>query len=635
MTAAQAPVLDQVQPRAMHRKRWFSEVSVRPRPQWVQLPSVILHPDTHSQVFQWEMSGDKRALRILCNDLCEGLAQLAAESPRVRTEYPGHIVVEPYELLFHNKARIKEDGAKKLGNGNCQTHLRFLVDYLEEKEKPRAWGRIDAIEQGRCKTITFDSVPLLYSRGDTVLQNKDGVWRAYVIEKHESKMSAGMESMLIHAQYLDFDKTGNSLVPHATVFELPKFESEQLITRLELIPRQFLDQRPELIDSIKDRGAEYYKYGREVRYCEYQGSEWPRPLQKAPLRVIVDYVTPSSRTQALGLSDARDPGAFCTICAAKTLGLASYPEDIDHGPFMCEPELKDIGQHQFGPEMDQSEDPFLFCPPSLWAFSLYYRTWSLVSPYDLKEVEKRDEPFDNELLMDSGLKKHFRSIAEEYMNILKPGGSSQNLVQKGGGFNVLLCGNTGVGKTFTAECLSEKYGLPLYTMTCGDLGDDPESFDLKLHEMFLRGINWGAIVLLDAVDDYVYSRNRMARRRNYLAPILLRHLETSESLNIITITDALQADEAFLGRLHLSLHLEDFTFNCQKRLWRQAFKSISSETNHELEDFVDNELEKFENGLFREMNARQITNAELGDAIEKVGPANSPGDDFPAACTQG
>lgn len=241
--------------------------------------SSVIDPETNSEVFQWKTGGDKRALRILCSDLCEGLAQLAAETPRFWTEFPGHVVVEPYELIFHNKTRIEEK-APQLGTGNCQRHLSFLVEYLEEEEKPRAWGRIEAIEARRCKTITFDTVLLLYRRGDTALQNVDGTWRAYVIERHEYKTSTNDEAILIHAWFLDFDKTGNSLVPLATVFELPKFDSEQLITSLELIPQRFLDRVSDLMTNIRERGVAYYKYGSDVHYRLYHGSEWPRPSQK-------------------------------------------------------------------------------------------------------------------------------------------------------------------------------------------------------------------------------------------------------------------------------------------------------------------------------------------------------------------
>lgn len=108
-------------------------------------------------------------------------------------------------------------------------------------------------------------------------------------------------------------------------------------------------------------------------------------------------------------------------------------------------------QHLHGFEADQFEPPYFFCPPGLWAFSLYDKTWRSVSPLDLSEVEKQEELFDNGLYMESTLKKHFMAITREYMeNMLKRETSSEPWTQKIGGLNVLLCGSSGVGKTYTA-----------------------------------------------------------------------------------------------------------------------------------------------------------------------------------------
>lgn len=134
-----------------------------------------------------------------------------------------------------------------------------------------------------------------------------------------------------------------------------------------------------------------------------------------------------------------------------------------HDPFKCALEGTEGAQHRQNGKEDRYEDTSLFCPPSLWAFSLHFKTWRRVSPLDLTGVPKRDKPFDDELYMDSSRKIHFKSIALEYQDILKQSKSSEVTTQKGGSLNVLLCGNTGVGKTFTAGkslpnliCLSQK-----------------------------------------------------------------------------------------------------------------------------------------------------------------------------------
>ncbi|KAK7985313.1 P-loop containing nucleoside triphosphate hydrolase protein [Apiospora saccharicola] len=566
----------------MRNNRQLSLASSKPNIQWNTLPSVIHHPETNAEVFGWEMRGEKRAMRILCSDLCKGLSRLAAETPGDWTESSEHVVVEPYELIFHNMTRIKENKMAKLGAGNWHKHLHFLLKSLE-KESPDAWGRFNAIEAGRRKTVTFDTLPLLYRPGTVAFQRDHGEWRAYVIERRGQKMSSNTEVMLIHARYLDFDQTGSTLVPHETVFELAKFDSEQPITDLELIPRQLFSQaqKQEMMDGIRVRGDEYRNYGDKVWHCEYRGEEWPRPSQRY--------------AQSLGIINAKEHGASYSIKVDEPLGLASSPGYIEH-------------QHDL--RTVQPEPPSLFCPSRLWAFSLHHKTWRLVSPYDLSEVKKRDEPFDDDLCMDKRKKDYFKSIALEYVDALNQGKTLKATAQKGRGLSVLLCGNTGVGKTFTAECLSEKYGLPLYTMTCGDLGDEPSSFDLRLHETFLRGISWGAIVLLDEVDEYVYSRNRYNNKRCYLTPILLRHLETSESLTIITMTQTEEAEGSFIGRSEWPMHLPDFSFEDQQKVWHKTIDSIPLQLRNkqQLKRFVDHELQKDGYRAFQQLNARQIKN---------------------------
>lgn len=164
-------------------------------------------------------------------------------------------------------------------------------------------------------------------------------------------------------------------------------------------------------------------------------------------------------------------------------------------------------------------------------------------------------------------------------------------------------------------------------MTCGDLGDEPESFDLRLRETFLRGINWGAIILLDEVGEYVYNRDRFTTKRNILTPILLRHLETSESLTVVTMTDTEYIDEAFMGHIHWRLHLPGFSFQDQQEFWLEAFSSIPMEliNKRELHKFIDTELADFEGGKFVKMNARQITNVvRFATAIARGGELDSP-----------
>jgi AAA+ superfamily predicted ATPase len=58
------------------------------------------------------------------------------------------------------------------------------------------------------------------------------------------------------------------------------------------------------------------------------------------------------------------------------------------------------------------------------------------------------------------------------------GDRNTDIIQgKGNGLIILLHGGPGTGKTFTAESVAELAEKPLYPVTCGDIGTEPEQVD--------------------------------------------------------------------------------------------------------------------------------------------------------------
>jgi hypothetical protein len=54
-----------------------------------------------------------------------------------------------------------------------------------------------------------------------------------------------------------------------------------------------------------------------------------------------------------------------------------------------------------------------------------------------------------------------------------------------------------VGKTLTAEAISEKLHRPLYPISVGELGIIPEELEGSLKSLLDQARNWDAIVLID------------------------------------------------------------------------------------------------------------------------------------------
>lgn len=57
---------------------------------------------------------------------------------------------------------------------------------------------------------------------------------------------------------------------------------------------------------------------------------------------------------------------------------------------------------------------------------------------------------------------------------------------------ILLHGPPGTGKTLTAESVAEFSKRPLYRLTSGDIGTDPEMVEKSLEHIFYLGSIWKA-----------------------------------------------------------------------------------------------------------------------------------------------
>lgn len=93
---------------------------------------------------------------------------------------------------------------------------------------------------------------------------------------------------------------------------------------------------------------------------------------------------------------------------------------------------------------------------------------------------------------------------------------------------------TGTGKTLTAECVAEYQKRPLYAISCGDLGTDPERLEVKLKEVFNYAVAWKAILLLDEADIFLQERSIDDVNRNALVSIFLRELEYYDGILFVS-----------------------------------------------------------------------------------------------------
>jgi SpoVK/Ycf46/Vps4 family AAA+-type ATPase len=141
---------------------------------------------------------------------------------------------------------------------------------------------------------------------------------------------------------------------------------------------------------------------------------------------------------------------------------------------------------------------------------------------------------------------------------------------------------------------------PLFMMSAGDLGIDPDEVETKLTNILEMISKWNAVLLLDECDVFLEARSTHDLERNKLVSIFLRVLEYYEGMLFLTTNRIDNIDAAFQSRIHISMAYPDLTSDSRKSIWQNFLKSLGG-----LEQWKDQDLEEMASV---ELNGRQIKN---------------------------
>jgi SpoVK/Ycf46/Vps4 family AAA+-type ATPase len=205
------------------------------------------------------------------------------------------------------------------------------------------------------------------------------------------------------------------------------------------------------------------------------------------------------------------------------------------------------------------------------------------------------------------LKGHKKELIKALVTVHTTGQPSKmDIVDgKGRGLILLLHGGPGTGKTLTAESLAEFVKRPLYRVTCGDIGTDPESVEKYLESVLYIGALWNCVVLLDEADVFLEERVPTDLQRNALVSVFLRTLEYFEGILVLTSNRIGTFDEAFKSRVQLALHYPPLDEDSRWQVWSVLLKNLL-----EPDDKSSYEKMKEKIGFLarQKLNGRQIRN---------------------------
>lgn len=239
-----------------------------------------------------------------------------------------------------------------------------------------------------------------------------------------------------------------------------------------------------------------------------------------------------------------------------------------------------------------SDDELFMCMPTLIGFSMTSKMWGEFAVSDLEEIQWRDDAFDL-LVLDEDLKDQIKALVQHH------GDGFEDIISgKGGGVIFLLHGVPGVGKTLTAETVAELLHRPLYSVSVGELGTNPENLEESLRQILDVASGWDAVLLLDEADIFLEARDEHDILRNAMVGVFLRLLEYHQGVMFLTTNRVRNIDRAFYSRISIGIKFDGADDEKRKKIWRNLAGAAKF-------DLTEEELDKLAQ---IDVNGRQIKN---------------------------
>ncbi|KAF2833898.1 P-loop containing nucleoside triphosphate hydrolase protein [Ophiobolus disseminans] len=264
----------------------------------------------------------------------------------------------------------------------------------------------------------------------------------------------------------------------------------------------------------------------------------------------------------------------------------------------------ELPEHEMRAEVYPAEPFILLLPATVRGYGFHNKKWSRLLVKHIRDVSWNKDIFEKRLVLSEDKKELIHALITVHAG-KQTAIRTEFMAGKGEGLIILLHGGPGTGKTLTAESVAELAQRPLYRVTCGDIGTEPQSVEEYLKSVLWIGSTWGCVVLLDEADVFLEERTKMYMQRNALVSVFLRVLEYYDGILILTTNRIGTFDEAFKSRIQLALHYPPLNEKDRKGVWRNFFRSLSQAG--EVAEF-ENIEEKLPELSEIKLNGRQIRN---------------------------
>ncbi|KAF0536900.1 P-loop containing nucleoside triphosphate hydrolase protein [Gigaspora margarita] len=335
-------------------------------------------------------------------------------------------------------------------------------------------------------------------------------------------------------------------------------------------------------DELVKRGKIFEMFAIGSHYLQYSGKffrqSWYGPTYYRGVgRIMID-------AQTFGLMNPN-----------YDMGLANYnPTNYNNFNNFNNTYPKQSNKSDNSPKRKLKEEELYMCSSIFFGFSFMTKKWGQFYVDQVDEIKFDDDAFDN-LIMDTNKKDIIISLVNSELS-----GGIDLISGKGGGCIFLLHGPPGVGKTLTAEAISEYLHRPLYAVSVGELGVTPKELEDKLSEILELARVWNAVILINEVDIFLEQRSKNDVNRNALVGIFLRLLEYHQGILFLTTNRVESFDKAFYSRISIILKYNELDESARNQVWRTFLDRADGK------DKCQVDIDKLKQ---RQLNGREIKTA--------------------------
>ncbi|KAJ6020015.1 hypothetical protein N7522_000090 [Penicillium canescens] len=467
-------------------------------------------------------------------------------------------------ILFHFLLEL-EKYAENMNNSEGESprqHLRLLIDHLKQAYSAISQRLESMLQYGH---ITYDLLWALFKPGCHVYTTCIGTKEPRCVRFDAGEEMTQNDETWWNLECRFFDYDGVKFGEAGMFLRLAKFRGSKPIESLEAFPLRYHPRHGQVRKDLVERGEKFRDLaGSHIRHC--RGSAFFMNKGKAikvnvNSRVGVDAAFFHEMQPNYSRPSLRDLGV------KEKDGIAV----INIGAMLKEDREREKERMQ-GDGVDAqklSETDFLVACPTVCCFSFKGKIFLECAVSALEDVDWSPESFDC-LKIPLETKTILLSLAKTRLGMIPMVPFDDVVDGKGQGFNILLNGPPGVGKTFTVEATSEYFKLPLYSISAGELvvdHGDSNALEQQLETVFKIAKHFDAVLLLDEADAFMEQRTSYHDTHNRLVTIFLRKLEYYQGILFLTSNRGIQFDDAILSRIHLTIEYENLTREFRRDLW--------------------------------------------------------------------